>query len=89
VFVKLCRISQENGQVEQIKRELVDAEAASTFAGVCIWRSDPSKGQNHILINSYVGDYSLFDVSLKIELLLSLVIVLLLVVDDVSWFSTF
>lgn len=49
-------MSQENGQVEQMKRELDDAEEASTFAGVCIWRSDPSKGQNHIVVKNNFGD---------------------------------
>ena len=34
VLVKLCRMSQENGHVEQIKRELDDDEEASAFAGV-------------------------------------------------------
>jgi len=46
VMVKLCPISQEKGHVPEFE----DADADCNFlACVCIWRSVPSKGQNHML----------------------------------------
>ena len=49
VLVKLCLISQEKGHVEHMNIEFEDADADSKLAGVCIWRSVPSKGQNHMI----------------------------------------
>lgn len=48
MFVKLYFISHEKGHVEHTNNEFDDADAASTFAGVWIWSSVPSRGQNHI-----------------------------------------
>ena len=48
-------MSHEKGQVEHVKIELEDAlEDESGLDGVCIWRSVPSKGQNHILFVSFL-----------------------------------
>ena len=47
--MKLGRMSQENGQVEHTNIELEVADVDSVLAGVCIWRSVPSRGQNHMI----------------------------------------